>query len=170
MDSYGVATRDGSVRFERMLPGPIERVWAYLTEDAKRRTWFAQGPMEPRKGGALHLVFDHSRVTDETPPEKWRFPDGPPSMDATVTAWEPPHRLGYTWGESEVAFELEPVGDRVKLVLTHVRLDRAGQVDVSGGWHAHLNMLEDVLEGRPKGPFYPLIAQVEAEYEKRTPR
>ncbi|MEX3932396.1 hypothetical protein AB4Y32_11375 [Paraburkholderia phymatum] len=24
------------VRFERLLPGPIERVWAYLTESDKR--------------------------------------------------------------------------------------------------------------------------------------
>lgn len=26
-----------TVRFERLLPGPIERVWAYLTELEKRR-------------------------------------------------------------------------------------------------------------------------------------
>jgi len=30
------------------LPGPIERVWEYLTDPDKRARWFAGGPMEPR--------------------------------------------------------------------------------------------------------------------------
>ena len=33
---YGVATAPNEVRFERSLPGPVERVWAYLTEADKR--------------------------------------------------------------------------------------------------------------------------------------
>src|SRR5690606_7556689 len=40
-----------TVRFERVLPGPIERVWACLTEPEKRRTWLAGGTMELREGG-----------------------------------------------------------------------------------------------------------------------
>src|SRR5690606_39019955 len=32
-----------TVRFRRVLPGPIERVWAYLTEADKRAKWFAGG-------------------------------------------------------------------------------------------------------------------------------
>ena len=31
MNEYGVLTEPGTVRIQRMLPGPIERVWAYLT-------------------------------------------------------------------------------------------------------------------------------------------
>ena len=33
---YGVVTAPDTVKIERMLPGPIERVWAYLTDPAKR--------------------------------------------------------------------------------------------------------------------------------------
>lgn len=29
MNDQGVLTAPGMVRFERVLPGPIERVWAY---------------------------------------------------------------------------------------------------------------------------------------------
>ena len=29
---YGTITEAGAIRFERLLPGPIERVWAYLTD------------------------------------------------------------------------------------------------------------------------------------------
>jgi hypothetical protein len=31
-----------SVRFERLLPGPIERVWDYLTKPDLQRTWLAE--------------------------------------------------------------------------------------------------------------------------------
>ena len=46
MDEYGVKTAPDTLRIERTLPGPIERVWTYLTDPAKRATWFARGPME----------------------------------------------------------------------------------------------------------------------------
>ena len=29
--SYGVVTEPGTVRIERLLPGPAERIWSYLT-------------------------------------------------------------------------------------------------------------------------------------------
>jgi DNA-binding transcriptional ArsR family regulator len=51
MNDYGVVTEPGTVRLERVLPGPIERVWAYLTESVQRRKWLAVGPMELRVGG-----------------------------------------------------------------------------------------------------------------------
>ena len=35
-DEYGVALEDRTVRLERLLPGPIERVWTYLTDPEKR--------------------------------------------------------------------------------------------------------------------------------------
>jgi len=28
-----------TMRLERLLPGPVERVWAYLTESEKRAAW-----------------------------------------------------------------------------------------------------------------------------------
>ena len=31
----------GTVKMERLLPGPVERVWAYLTESDKRARWLA---------------------------------------------------------------------------------------------------------------------------------
>ena len=31
-----------TIRFERLLPGPIERVWEYLTQPDLQRTWLAE--------------------------------------------------------------------------------------------------------------------------------
>jgi uncharacterized protein YndB with AHSA1/START domain len=47
MSEYGIVTEAGAVRFERLLPGPIEHVWAYLTQSDKRGTWLAAGPKAP---------------------------------------------------------------------------------------------------------------------------
>ena len=49
----GTSTEPGTVRLERLLPGPIERVWAYLTESDKRATWFAAGTFDLLHPGHL---------------------------------------------------------------------------------------------------------------------
>ena len=36
----------GTVKMERLLPGPVERAWAYLTESDKRATWLAAGEFD----------------------------------------------------------------------------------------------------------------------------
>ena len=70
--------------------------------------------------------------------------------------------------DSEVTFELEREGDKTRLVLTHRRLPNRGEmVDVAGGWHTHLVVLEDILAGRRPRPFWSNHARNEADYEGR---
>ena len=57
MSEFGVVTEARTLRIRRVLPGPIERVWAYLTESEKRGRWLAAGPMELRVGGRVELTF-----------------------------------------------------------------------------------------------------------------
>ena len=49
-DLHGQFTGPAEVRLVRTLPGPIERIWDYLTDSEKRSRWFAGGPMELRPG------------------------------------------------------------------------------------------------------------------------
>ena len=44
--AYGTLIEPATLKIQRLLPGPIERVWAYLTESDLRRQWLAAGPME----------------------------------------------------------------------------------------------------------------------------
>lgn len=37
VEPYATLPAPATVRIERVLPGPVERVWAYLTESEKRR-------------------------------------------------------------------------------------------------------------------------------------
>jgi hypothetical protein len=70
-EDYGEVREPETFRIERLLPGPIERVWSYLTEPEKRRRWFGAGPMELRAGGRVKLQFRFSELSREkTPPTK----------------------------------------------------------------------------------------------------
>ena len=171
MNEYGVVTQPDTVRIERLLPGPIECVWAYLTDSEKRGKWFASGPMELHAGGKATLVFHNSGLSSErVPPEKFKKYEGM-AMQSTITACEPPRLLSFTFGDAgEVTCELTAKGEDVLLVLTHRRLpDRKTMVSVSTGWHSHLAILMDVLNGDEPRPFWTTVTKMEAEYEKRIP-
>lgn len=172
---YGVITEAGEVRFERLLPGPIERVWAYLTESDKRAKWLAYGDMDLRPGGEMEYVWRNWELAqpDEVAPEKWGGKKEH-RMKGHIVRVEPPHLLVHTWDEenssSEVSFELTEIGDKVRLVLTNRRLPNRGElVGVSGGWHTHLDVLQEVLEGAPRSRFWDKVQSLHAYYDARTP-
>ncbi len=169
--ALGQFTGPGEVRLIRLLPGPIERIWDYLTDPEKRSRWFAGGAMEPRQGGKVELFFLHKNIAPgETPPEDHKQVQDPGfRMTCTVLRWEPPRVLSYTFDdESDVTFELTPEGANVRLVLTH----RSRGTDLpfitgyAGGWQTHLAQLIALLEGKPRPPFWPMHARLKAEYAK----
>ncbi|MFX5714378.1 SRPBCC domain-containing protein, partial [Acinetobacter baumannii] len=54
-----------TLRIQRILPGPIERIWRYLTDGRLRRQWLAAGEMEMRIGSALELVWRNDELSDQ---------------------------------------------------------------------------------------------------------
>ncbi len=174
MSDYGTITEAGAIRFERLLPGPIERVWAYLTELDKRGTWLATGAVEPRVGGQVDLHFKHADLSphQEQIPDKYKQLENGVGFSGRVTRCEPPRLLSHTWneeagGKSEVTFELTPQGDKVLLVLTHRRLTSDIMLSVAGGWHTHLGILVDHLSGKVPEPFWGTHTRLEREYAQR---
>lgn len=169
---HGVMTEAGAIRFERLLPGPIERVWEYLTDSEKRRTWLASGPMDLRPGGEMELTWRNSELAwpDEVTPERFAKFEGM-SMKGRIIRVEPPRLLVHSWDEdAEVIYELAERGDKVLLTLTNRKLpNRAEVVGVSGGWHSHLAVLEARLEGREPPRFWDLVERVRRDYEERIP-
>jgi uncharacterized protein YndB with AHSA1/START domain len=174
MNDYGAVLSPTEVRFERLLPGPIETVWAFITDSRKRGEWLASGPMELRVGGKVQLRFKHSELSPHQapPPERYR------EMDATghdsageVTELDPPRHIAFTWGSSEVVFDLAPRGDKVLLTLTHRKLpNREEMVGTMGGWHTHLAVLVERAQGRTPPAFWDLFSRYDGMYESRVPR
>ena len=182
MNDHGELIGADAVRFKRLLPGPIERVWRYLTEPEKRAKWLAGGDTELRVGGQVELHFHNaglSSLPDIPPPEKYRDMPEKVSFSGKVTRCDPPRLLAHTWvggdeneeGESEVTYELEERGDDVLLTLTHRRITtREMMSGICGGWHTHLDIMIDVLNAREPQPFWFRHTALEAEYETRLPQ
>jgi uncharacterized protein YndB with AHSA1/START domain len=175
MKEYPTVVSPTEVRFERLLPGPIETVWAYLTDAKKRGEWLASGPMEPRVGGKVALHFKHAYLSPNQapPPDKYRQMDADGHhAEETITQFQPPRRLAFTWGGvSEVLFELEPKDDRVLLTLIHRKLPNDTERDGNAaGWHCHLTVLVDKLEGRLPPAFWDIFRKIDAEYANGIPR
>jgi uncharacterized protein YndB with AHSA1/START domain len=175
---YGSVTGPDSVQLEIDLPGPVERVWEYLTDSEKRGKWLATGPMELREGGRVELRWNHADLSvEKDPPEECRKYEGHISR-GKVLRCEPPRLLVFTWGDSPedasgesdsvVTFELTSRGDRVLFSIIHSRLgSRDKMVSVSGGWHAHASILLDRLAGRETRGFWTTFVRLEEEYRKR---
>ncbi|HEX7048501.1 MAG TPA: SRPBCC family protein [Gammaproteobacteria bacterium] len=172
MNDHGVITEPGTIVFRRTLPGPIERVWAYLTESEKRGKWFAAGETELKAGGKVEFHFLHKILSHEPTPERFKDMENGVSFEARVVECDPPRRLAYTWptsnggDNSEVTFELTPQDDRVLLVLTHRKLDPDNMTGTAAGWQSHLGILEDVLNDQPPRGFWTTHAKAEADYKR----
>src|SRR5258706_2945687 len=87
----------GTVKLERLLPGPVERVWAYVTESDKRAKWLCAGEVELRVGGKVRMEFDNNSLSaDKDAPPKYKGREKH-SSDAVVTRLEPMRLLSHTW-------------------------------------------------------------------------
>lgn len=65
-------------------------------------------------------------------------------------------------------FELEPRNDKVLLTVTHRRLtDHGAMLNVAAGWHTHLGILADRLEGREPDGFWRTHTRLVSEYAER---
>ena len=132
---------ESAVRFVRILPGPVEKVWAMLTETKRLPEWYGEGIIEPREGGNVQLMGGHIR--------------------GVVTGWRPHSLLAYTWnvfdpGEavshfpiSYLEFALAREDKAVKLTLTHRPIPANFQKQTAMGWHTMLGLVEAGLNGEP---------------------
>lgn len=164
MSYDGVFLDNSTVRFERLLPGPIERVWDYLTKSEFLATWLAGVEGDWRRGGEITLSFTFSAHDD----------CGDSSATGVVQEYDPPRLLSYTWREvdsqgqekpaSIVRFELSPEGDDVRLVLTHRKLSAAEMPGFGAGWDSHLHYLAARLGGKPVRSFIELFEPALAHY------
>jgi uncharacterized protein YndB with AHSA1/START domain len=165
-----------TLRFERVFPGPVERVWEYLADSEKRGLWLASGELPAEVGAEFTWYFAHDTLSPFLAPRPAKFKDLPEKVESKhrLLRYEPPRCLGISWGEGEAAsmvlFELTAEGERTRLSITHEKLaDRNEMVDVSGGWHSHLDVLEYRLNERTPPPFWLLFGDIEGRYQREYP-
>lgn len=118
------------------------------------------------EGEFTRQYWGHDNVSDWKPGSTWehRTADGKATVRVLgeVVEVNPPHRLVITWAEpadraakdrhSRVTFDIEPVGDMVKLTVTHDELEPGSKMErsIANGWPRVLSSLKSLLEtGRP---------------------
>jgi uncharacterized protein YndB with AHSA1/START domain len=124
-----------------------EKLWSALTNpEFTKKYWFGMHQESDWKPGSpWRLVFADGRIADV----------------GEILESDPPKRLVIKWrnefkpelkaeGHSRCTMELEPVGDAVKLTITHaMETERTASkvIDaVSGGWPRILSNLKSLLE------------------------
>ncbi len=126
------------------IAAPAERVWdALVDSDLTRRYW------------------GHENRSDWKPGSRWEHvrlgPDGQVDVAGKVLEIDPPRRLVTSWASpanlddpakvSRVTYEITPLGEEAKLVVTHSDLHDPGmRAAVSGGWPMVLSSLKTFLE------------------------
>ncbi|MBX9720827.1 MAG: SRPBCC family protein [Candidatus Obscuribacterales bacterium] len=155
MSDMGKILNSHTVQFHRVFPGPIERVFDYLTKPELLATWLMEGSVEPAVGGRIE--YNSGEI-----PESIDIPQSKESccIRGLVKEYEPPLLIAYSWNElncsmtSEVRFELEAKGDEVHLILTHSRLTAEMMPGVGAGWHTHLESMLQIIKGETPGEFF----------------
>ena len=165
---YGVLTDPTTLRLQRTVPGPIERVWSYLTDSDLRQQWLAAGPMKLEPGASFELVWRNDDLSSAPGERPAGFAEESRAT-CQVTDVEPLRRLGFRWpGVGDVTFELEPAGDEVVLTVTHRQLpDRSLTVMVGAGWHMHTDILAARLAGVKPASFWSGWLRLRDAYERR---
>ena len=123
-----------AVRFERRYPHPVQRVWQAIVDPEDSRHWFpSKLVIEKRVGGVVD------------------FSDDPHQADGfgRVLAFEPPHRLHFSWGEDELHFDLSTDGDGCVLRLTNVLAAADTAARNASGWTVCLSELDKLIAGAP---------------------
>ncbi|HEY5226915.1 MAG TPA: SRPBCC family protein [Opitutaceae bacterium] len=160
----GELTYDGDFArlfYQRRLPYPRERVWAALTDPEQVKKWLmaTSVAIDGRPGGSLDTVA------------------GPSQIRATgkILTWDPPRAYEYEWvvepreelpkGENSfVRWELADVGGETVLTLEHRRLTRATGSGFAAGWHAFLDRLAALVDGRPLPDWIKRFTELQRDY------
>jgi uncharacterized protein YndB with AHSA1/START domain len=171
VDAYGALIGPDSLRIQRLLPGPIERVWAYLVDSELRKLWMASGDIELVEGAPFELTWRNDELaTVRTGGRPEDIPEEH-SMKSEVVAVDAPRKLVITWNNTgNVTFELEPLDEGVLLTVTHAGFHtRSALIGHSAGWHAHLDVLENLAFEREPKPFWPRWQELRGVYGDRLP-
>ena len=134
----------------------LEKVYEIYIKTTPERLWEAITSNEMRQ----RYSFGVGVVTDWTPGSRYQgvhASAGGPLNEGENLEVDPPRRLVQTYtalwsdevkaeGASRVTWEIEPVGDSCRLLVTHDRLRAGVNPQIYGGWPQILSGLKTLLE------------------------
>lgn len=174
MSDYGKLLGPGKLEFRRQFDAPVETVWQFLVDPEKRKLWFCGGSTDDHAGGKIVFKFDHRRLSESGPPEKYAD-ENVVTHHGEILEFDPPSRLAFTWFESagaessKVEITLTETGEgKTELHLVHTGVEgRDMLIGVFAGWHGHFDLMAEVLTGPRKTDFWVRDQELETVYEER---
>jgi uncharacterized protein YndB with AHSA1/START domain len=165
--AYGELIEPATLKLDRVLPGPIERVWSYLTQSDLRRQWLAAGDMQLKAGATFEFVWRNDELMHPCGQRPAEF-GAEQRMQSRITEIDPPRKLCFTWaGSGDVSIELKPQGQKVLMTVIHRRLpDRNMLIMVSAGWHTHLDVMAARLSNQAPAPFWTSFVSLREQYDQ----
>jgi uncharacterized protein YndB with AHSA1/START domain len=122
----------------RELRHPREKVWHAITDPAHLREW---APFDAND--SLATAGSTVKLTTVGTPE-------PRITETTVKRADAPNLLEYTWGDFDMRWQLEAVGDGTRLTLW-TNIGRRFMAMGAAGWQICFDVLERHLSGRSIG-------------------
>ena len=125
--SYETYEGKPAVRFERVYPHPVERVWRSITVPEEMASWFPSTvEVDLREGGAMRFTFDE-HVAEP--------------MDGRVVELDPPKLFAFMWSKDLLRLELAPEPEGTRLTLTQQLRSADEAARNAAGWHVCLDKL-----------------------------
>jgi uncharacterized protein YndB with AHSA1/START domain len=121
----------------RDLRHPPTKVWQALTEPEHLREW---APFDADR--SLASAGTVTLTTVNAPTKQ--------VSETVVKRAEAPKLLQYSWGDSDLKWQLEPRGKGTRLTLWH-NIDRRFISWGAAGWHICFDVLDQHLAGEPIG-------------------
>ena len=169
LGAYGTLSAPSTLTIQRVLPGPIERVWAYLTDSELRRQWLAAGEMEMKVGAPFELVWRNDELND--PPS--RRPGASPRSSGCRAGSPSSTRRADSPSPGEQRRRLVRPRAEGRRGAAHPRPpplpDRATMTKIGAGWHMHLDILVARATGEEPAPFWDGWSRLQQEYDRRLP-
>jgi uncharacterized protein YndB with AHSA1/START domain len=155
----------GTLKFQRPLSHPIEKVWNAISNPAEVSEWMSnyKGVINGYNGGTIDFINTASGS----------------QVSGNIIVWKPYHVFEYEWhiapntilpeGEPEsiIRWELKQDDNSNKntfLFLTHSRLTKPTSLNFAPGWHAYLDRLEAHLNNEELPDWIRRLGEVKGMY------
>jgi len=125
--------------YERYLDHPPEKVWRFLTDPDRLLDWLAAAEIDLTEGGSVVLRWQNTDTEGNSAVAR-----------GTIIRLDPPNLIEFdTDIHGLLTWQLDANGDGclLRLTVNHALPDEYLAI-VLAGWHAHLDFLEEALDGQ----------------------
>ena len=146
--SLTVDEPDSVITFVRTYSVEPRELWQAIATREGLAAWLGEGEFEEWQGGSIRFEFDEEQI-----------------VTGQILVWDPYTELTHSWNiPSTLTYRIEGTSSGSTMTLTHTRLPVEMARGYTAGWHAYLDMLDQMLRGVPVGSWDDLFEKARPLY------